>query len=281
MDNVSFKERRSWLTFVEMTTEEMNDNLWINHPEWFKSWFDSEAYHCLYGHRSEKEASDLVAKLHQAGIVVPPGRALDAGCGAGRHARALAAAGMTTDAFDLSEQSIAMAKRDSRDNPSYRVLDLRRLAEQDGWRGQFDLVTNFFTSLGYFWEDTDQHAVIDGFANALKDEGTLLVDYLNVPNVLTNLVREETVIKNGVAFNLHRRVHEGWIEKSIQFNWNGSNHHHVERVQALTLDDFQTLFSSHNLGIEKVFGDYELQPWTEQSPRCLMIVRKSKTPLKR
>ena len=32
MDNVSFKERRSWLTFVEMTTEEMNDNLWINHP---------------------------------------------------------------------------------------------------------------------------------------------------------------------------------------------------------------------------------------------------------
>ena len=73
MDNVSFKERRSWLTFVEMTTEEMNDNLWINHPEWFKSWFDSEAYHCLYGHRSEKEASDLVAKLHQAGIVVPPG----------------------------------------------------------------------------------------------------------------------------------------------------------------------------------------------------------------
>ena len=104
------------------------------------------------------------------------------------------------------------------------------------------------------------------FANALKDDGTLLVDYLNVPNVLANLVREETVIKNGVAFNLHRRVHEGWIEKSIQFNWNGSNHHHVERVQALTLDDFQTLFSSHNLGIEKVFGDYELQPWTEQSP---------------
>ena len=264
-----------------MTTEEMNDNLWINHPEWFKSWFDSEAYHCLYGHRSEKEASDLVAKLHHARIVVPPGRALDAGCGAGRHARALADAGMTTDAFDLSAQSIAMAKRDSRDNPSYRVLDLRRLAEQDGWRGQFDLVTNFFTSLGYFGEDTEQHAVIEGFANALKDEGTLLVDYLNVPNVLTNLVREETVIKNGVAFNLHRRVHEGWIEKSIQFNWNGSNHHHVERVQALTLDDFQTLFSSHNLDIEKVFGDYELQPWTEQSPRCLMIVRKSKPLLQR
>ena len=107
------------------------------------------------------------------------------------------------------------------------------------------------------------------------------MDYLNVPNVLANLVRQETVIKKGVTFNLHRRVHGGWIEKSIQFNWSGEDQHHVERVQSLALDDFQTLFSRHNLVIEKVFGDYELQPWTEQSPRCLMIVRKSKAPLRR
>ena len=278
---VTFKERRSWLTFATMTKEEMNDNLWKNHPEWFKIWFDSEAYHCLYGDRSEEEAHDLVAKLHQAGIVAAPGRALDAGCGAGRHARALAAAGMKTDAFDLSEQSIAMAKNDGRDNPSFKVLDLRKLTQQTEWQGQFDLVTNFFTSLGYFGDDAEQHAVIEGFAKAMKDEGTLLVDYLNVPNVVANLVHSETVIKNGITFNLHRRVHEGWIEKSIGFNWKGEDHHHVERVQALTLEDFQILFSRHNLGIEKVFGDYELQPWNEQSPRCLMIVRKSKAPLQR
>lgn len=259
----------------------MKDNLWINHPEWFKFWFDSEAYHCLYGHRSEKEASDLIAKLDQTGIVAASGRALDAGCGAGRHARALAAAGMNTDAFDLSERSIARATRDDNDNPSYKVLDLRVLAQQTEWKGQFDLITNFFTSLGYFGDDKEQHAVIEGFSKALKDGGTLLVDYLNVPNVVANLVHEETVIKKGVAFNLHRRVHAGWIEKSIQFNWKGEDHHHVERVQALTLDDFQTLFAKHNLGIETVLGDYELQPWTEQSPRCLMIVRKSKAPLQR
>ena len=72
MDRVSFKERRSWLTFVEMTTEEMNDNLWINHPEWFKSWFDSEAYHCLYGHRSPRKLH-LVDKLHQRRQSLSPG----------------------------------------------------------------------------------------------------------------------------------------------------------------------------------------------------------------
>ena len=259
----------------------MNDNLWINHPEWFKFWFNSEAYHCLYGHRSEEEASDLVAKLIRAGIVVAPGRALDAGCGAGRHARALAAAGMTTDAFDLSEQSIAMAKRGVTANPSYKVLDLRVLGQQMEWEGQFDLITNFFTSLGYFGQVEDQKAVIAGFAKAMKDEGTLLVDYLNVPNVLANLVQQETVVKNDVTFTLHRRVHKGWIEKSIQFNWKGEEHHHVERVQALTLHDFKGLFAAHNLRVEQVFGDYELGPWSEQSPRCLMIVRKSKAPLQR
>lgn len=264
-----------------MTKDEMNDNLWINHPEWFRDWFNSKAYHCLYGHRSEEEASGLVSKLVQAGIIVAPGRALDAGCGAGRHARALATAGMTTDAFDLSEESIAMAMSDNRQNPSYKVLDLRDLAKQKEWEGQFDLITNFFTSLGYFTDFTEQEEVIKGFAIALKAGGTLLVDYLNAPSVETNLVPQETVVKNEVTFSLHRRVHEGWIEKSIQYSWDGENRHHVERVQALTLDDFEALFASHNLHIEKAFGDYELRPWSKQSPRCLMIVRKSGAPLHR
>ena len=259
----------------------MNDNLWINHPEWFKFWFNSEAYHCLYGHRSEKEAFRLVANLVRAGIVDPPGRALDAGCGAGRHARALANAGMETTAFDLSAQSIAMAEERDHDNPSYEVLDLRMLCQKEGWSGRFDLVTNFFTSLGYFEEISEQHAVIEGFAKAMTADGTLLVDYLNVPNVMANLVEEETVFKNETAFTLHRRVHEGWIEKSIQCNWQGEDLHHVERVQALTLEDFEALFAPYSLSIQTVFGDYELGPWTEQSPRCLMIVRKSTSPLRR
>ena len=259
----------------------MNDNLWINHPEWFRRWFDSEAYHCLYGHRSEDEAFHLVANLVRAGIVTPSGRALDAGCGAGRHARALAQAGMATHAFDLSEQSIAKALHGANDNPSFEVMDLRKLSQKQEWRGRFDLITNFFTSLGYFQEVSEQRDVIDGFAKALRNDGTLLVDYLNVPNVVNNLVPHETVLKGDVRFILHRRVHEGWIEKSIQCHWRGEDLHHVERVQALTLDDFERLFAAHDLCIEQVFGDYELGPWSGQSPRCLMIVRTSKAPMRR
>ena len=259
----------------------MNDNLWINRPEWFKSWFNSAAYHSLYGHRSEEEAVHLVDNLVRAGIVRAPGRALDAGCGAGRHARALSRAGMTTEAFDLSEQSIEMARKSSADNPRFRVLDLRMLAQEEAWHGRFDLVTNFFTSLGYFSVVSEQQAVIEGFEKVMKADGLLLIDYLNVPHVMENLVSHETIERNGVSFNIHRRVHQGWIEKSIKFVWEGEEHHHVERVQALTLAKFQTLLAGNELLIDRLFGDYDLGPWSQHSPRCLMIVKKRKAPLSR
>ena len=36
------------------------------------------------------------------------------------------------------------------------------------WYASFDLVTNFFTSLGYFDDEAEHEAVVKGFVNALK-----------------------------------------------------------------------------------------------------------------
>ena len=128
---------------------------------------------------------------------------------------------------------------------------------------------------------SEQQAVIEGFEKVMKADGLLLIDYLNVPHVMENLVSHETIERNGVSFNIHRRVHQGWIEKSIKFVWEGEEHHHVERVQALTLAKFQTLLAGNGLLIDRLFGDYDLGTWSQHSPRCLMIVKKRKAPLSR
>jgi hypothetical protein len=50
--------------------------------------------------------------------------------------------------------------------------------------------------------------------------------------------------------------------------------HHVERVRALTPDDWRVRLHDAGLQVEAHFGDYALNPWQEQSPRSILVARK-------
>ena len=263
--------------FCDAKPEVMQEDVWKTDPEWFKPWFNTEAYHVLYGHRSESEARDAVSVLCSQGVLGQPGRVLDAGCGAGRHARALAKEGWSVVAFDLSDASIQEARALQSPNTSFHCLDLRDLRAQAEWHASFDVVTNFFTSLGYFDDDAEHDAVVEGFVSALKPGGKLLVDFLNVPQVEAQLVPSESVSKNGVTFQIHRRIHAGWIEKSIQFEWEGSPQHHVERVRALDHVHLTELLARFGLVVRHKWGDYALNDWTPSSPRCMILAELPKT----
>ncbi len=253
----------------------MQSEVWKTEPEWFKSWFNSEAYHVLYGHRSEHEAAMLVRRLGQLPEFESPAALLDAGCGAGRHARAWAELGWEVSAFDLSRASIERAQnRSEHPSPTFRILDLRQLSSVEEWGGKFDVVTNFFTSLGYFQKRQDQMDVLSGFHHALKADGWLLIDYLNLDHVESHLISEESTTRGNVEFFTHRRIHEGWIEKSIQFEWEGAWQHHVERVQALSYSDFKSMLSNHGFTIQQSWGNYALKPRTVDSPRCIILAQK-------
>ena len=253
----------------------MQEDVWKKDPEWFRPWFNTPAYHILYGHRSEKEAQDLIGNLSDQACFPIPARALDAGCGAGRHARALGEKGWQVQAFDLSQGSIDMAKEITKNpNVNFKVMDLRDLPQMTTWEGQFDLITNFFTSIGYFAALDHQRSIIRGFQLCLRPGGSLLIDYLNARQVKSKLVDHEMVYREGIEFKIHRRIREGWIDKSIQFNYQDEPHHHVESVQLLDLDDFDALLNEFGFQITQVWGDYSLSPWHSHSPRCMLLAKK-------
>ena len=263
-------------------SQELQPDVWKTDPEWFRPWFNTEAYHRLYGHRSEEEANRLVQALLNQEELTTQGRVLDAGCGGGRHARAFFQHGWEVCAFDLSEASIAAAVNHplvpANDRLQFQVHDLRELADLPDWHGGFDLVTNFFTSLGYFDEPQAMERIVGHFASFLKPGGHLLVDYLNPEAVAQQLVPQERLTKEGTTFAIHRRIHQGWIEKSIQYTWNCKSCHHVERVQALTKSEFQSALSDSGLEVSHVWGDYELSEWTPDSPRTIILASKSTAP---
>jgi SAM-dependent methyltransferase len=241
--------------------------------EWFAAWFDSPAYHILYGNRDNDEALNLIENLD--GILSSEvEKVLDVGCGAGRHVVAWEKLGYNTSGFDLSSKSIMLAKS-KYTKADFRVLDMRDLKSQTEWSDEFDLISNLFTSFGYFSKEEEHKSVLIGFNHALKPGGLLILDYLNVPYSQSRLVPSEVVNIDNYTFIIERYLKDGFFKKSISFKSpEGVDFNFIEQVRAWTANDLKILLLDVGLQTEKIFGDYDLGDFSDDSPRCIIVARK-------
>lgn len=240
--------------------------------EWFASWFDSPHYHRLYGKRDESEAARFVDRLTARLAVTPAARVLDLGCGAGRHARRLAAKGLDVTGLDLAANSIREARKHEHANLRFRRHDMR----VPFGRQRFDYVFNFFTSFGYFSDRREHLAVVRNMATALRPGGRLVLDYLNSRYAEARLAPREKTEIDGAAYELTRWTDRRHFFKRIVItNADGASAEYRERVAGFTLDDFDGMLAAHHLNLEAVYGDYNLGAYdTVRSPRMILIARK-------
>jgi len=240
-------------------------------PEWFATWFDSPHYHKLYAHRDEQEAAGFIDRLIDRLQPAPGAAVLDLGCGAGRHARRLAARGFDVTGIDLSAESIREGERSRTGNLRFHRQDIRTAFGD----ARFDCVFSLFTSFGYFDDPADDLKVVRNIARALKPGGTLVLDYLNVGYAEARLQRDETVARDGVHYEITRWSDARHIHKRILVH-DGTRTPlaFAERVARLTLDGFRFLFALYGLRIEEVFGSYQLQPFDPaESDRLILQAR--------
>ena len=243
-----------------------------NNDNWYKQWFDSAFYHQLYSNRSEKEATDFIDTLMDE--LNPPAnsKVLDLGCGAGRHAKWLAAKGFNVTGLDLAASSIRSAKRYEKTNLRFAKHDMR-----DAFgKNHFDYVFNFFTSFGYFKNDEENHKVIRNIYNALKPGGSLVLDYLNVTWCEDRLVTEETKEIDGIVYHISRWSDEKFFYKKIVIeNMPAGHSEFVEQVAKFDLNAFEYMFEQNGLKLVKVYGDYQLNEYnTVSSPRMILLAIK-------
>ena len=243
-----------------------------NNANWYKQWFDSIFYHQLYSNRSEKEATDFIDALMDE--LQPPANStmLDLGCGAGRHAKWLAAKGFDVTGLDLAASSIRSAKKFEKPNLRFAKHDMR----DPFGRNRFDYVFNFFTSFGYFKNDEENHKVIRNIYHALKPGGSLVVDYLNVAWCEDRLIAEETKEIDGIIYHISRWTDERFFYKKIVIeNMPSGQSEFVEQVAKFELNDFDYLFERNGLKLEKIYGDYRLNEYDSvASPRMILLAKK-------
>ena len=246
--------------------------------EWFATWFDSPYYHLLYQHRDDNEARLFLQELVQK-IKLPKGASvLDLACGKGRHALTLAQMGYKVLGVDLAPTSIAAAKSQAAQlgiqELDFAVHDMRLRMETP----PFDAVFNLFTSFGYFDTLAENQAVCSSISQMLLPGGLLVIDFLNAHKVCAQLKATETLEREGVIFDIKRWHNDTHIYKQIEVIL-GQNHTPVgvftERVQALSLTDFESLLAA-DFEIIETFGSYHLTPFELNSSDRLILIAKKK-----
>ena len=237
---------------------------------WFKTWFDSKYYHILYKNRDEKEAIRFLDNITQY-LKITKGNVLDVGCGKGRHAKYFNELGFNVVGIDLSLNSISIAKQKETQDLKFHQFDMRKVFKENS----FNLVTNLFTSFGYFDNTQDEQKSINAMSKNLKKDGLLIIDFMNVKKIIKNLVGEESKEINKVKFDITREFKDDYILKNISITDNNISLRFQEKVHALTLFDFSEMIQKSGMSIIDIFGSYNLDSFdASKSERLILIARK-------
>ena len=245
------------------------DNQQPTTKNWYASWFDSPYYHILYKDRDYEEAQLFMDNITNYLNLPESAKILDLACGKGRHSVYLNTLGYDVTGADLSENSIAEASKNSNETLHFQVHDMRVPFDE-----KFDVIFNLFTSFGYFENDSDNLLTLKAICESLSEYGFGVIDFMNVTNVIENLVPEETKTVEGIDFHIKRYYIDDHIYKEIDFSDQGQKFHFTEKVQALTLQHFENMMEEAGIYLLDTFGSYKLQKFSKKdSERLIMIFK--------
>lgn len=236
---------------------------------WFESWFDSPYYHILYKERNFREAQVFMDNLTQYLNLPDKAKVLDLACGKGRHAIYLNQLGYDVTGADLSENSIADAKKNENKTLHFLVHDKRQPLTE-----KFDAIFNLFTSFGYFEKEEDNLQTLQAIQESLTEYGFAVIDFMNVHYVRMHLIPEEVKSVDGIDFHIKRYEAEGFICKEIDFTHQGRAYHFTEKVRAYSLEDFKQMMDQVGIFLLDTFGDYKLKKYHKTTSERLIMIFK-------
>ena len=239
---------------------------------WFESWFDTKYYHILYKNRDYSEAQIFIDNLLDYLKPDLDSKLLDLACGKGRHSVFLNKKGYEVTGVDLSEQSIQYATQFKNDSLNFQTHDMRLAYKAN----HFDYVFNLFTSFGYFESFQEDLDVIQSMNSNLKNNGVLVLDYLNPIKAVSSLVAYEEKLIEGINFKITKKIEDGFIVKSIHFTDEFKDFKFKEKVKLIDQNTFIEMFNSSGFQIVKTFGDYNLDEYQSNSSDRLILIGQKK-----
>ena len=241
--------------------------------DWFHESFDA-LYPIVYEHRTiEAARPESFFSIDQTALT-PSDCVLDLACGSGRHMAHLAEVSTKVVGLDFSQHLLSVAQETLGADAKLVRADMRN----QPFENAFDVVMNYFTSFGYFQTSEENEAVVEGISNSLRPRGRFFVDYLNRNWAEHNLESEtrrkvrdyEISERRWIDFQAHR------INKTTVVSRNGEEvSDSGESVQLYTEDEFRIMLARHRLIVDRVFGNYDGVPVSDQQPRLILVGHKA------
>lgn len=241
--------------------------------EWYKDWFNSPYYHKLYFERDTEEAKRFISNLLRHFNPAQGSTILDVACGRGRHSRILAEGLYDVTGIDISQDSICYAQQFEKDNLHFFLHDMRLPA----WVNYFDYAFNFFTSFGYFNTRREHDDAMRTIVSALKSNGTLLFDFLNVHYAEERLKHSELKEMDNTLYEIQRWDDARFFYKKITVKDPNLDKPmiYTEKVAKFSLGDFTDMLSFQGVQVTEVFGDYNLSRYDiRTTPRMIIVAKK-------
>jgi len=243
--------------------------------DWFKVWFESEYYQKVYSHRDSEDAKLLCELILKTTHLQKDAKILDAACGNGRHYINFSKAGFNVFGFDLSKNLLFEAKANSFNKKipqNFFCSDIRFTC----LKTRFDLITNLFTSFGYFDEDDENFLFIEKAFNLLNENGFYVLDYFNVEYLKNNLklISEKKV--ESLHIKEERFIHENRINKKIiivdlKNNSENENMIFYESVKLYKRDELIERISKYGFKLQFEFGNYYGEKFNLKSSERLIL----------
>jgi ubiquinone/menaquinone biosynthesis C-methylase UbiE len=208
-----------------------------------------------------------------------PERVLDVACGIGRHIIAFAEEDCHAHGLDISEEFIEQAKaraieEELEDKTEFQVEDMRRL---DEWEGSYDLITNFWNSLGYYDKETDID-ILENMGQLLSEDGTLAIEMGNKEFYVKNY-DSSSVHETGEQLHVNRKNFDlvtGRFQTTVDvFSTKNNEYEHLNTMefQPRVYAPVELKEMCERAGFENIdlYGGFTGSELTLDSPRVVVL----------
>ena len=143
------------------------------------AWFDNNEmweifYDCMFDHESFENANQECQQILEL-VGDPVKTALDLACGPGRHVMGFSRLGLKVTGIDLSGFLLNQAANLIEQEQLKAALIHSDMLTYEPNK-KFDLITNLFTSFGYYSNPTDNQQVLNNAYQWLNPKGSLIID---------------------------------------------------------------------------------------------------------
>ncbi len=205
------------------------------------------------------------------------GWVLDLACGTARHTIALTKAGYCVVGVDVSFRLLEIAKQ-----AGAAILvrcDLRFLPFKTGC---FSAVFSMDTSIGYLPSEVDDSKVFSETKNVLSCGSLFIVDIFNQPHLASKYRNNAPPLtRDYPSFVLNQKRKVSPDGKRLTDNWiikdkaTGKTRVFRHTVHLYERNELETHLSAAKLRVESVWGSYEKEPYSSDSPRLILKTKKT------